>query len=215
MAKSREQKLALATRASLELLLFNTEQSSENKKDASRIKELENENAKLKLDVNDAKNKASTFETANTSLQNDLAQQKELTKEKDKSIAELEEKITNLQLNTEKLEIAKASWESDSDKKAKEAFGNGIKTYCKTFLAGEPNYNWSTKFGKSMVGFMADLAAKNSEEIAEKRAELEQMVANEAQELAQQQEDLMQQNQQNSFPATDQDNMEGDNITTT
>lgn len=66
-----------------------------------------------------------------------------------------------------------------------------------------------------MAGFMADLAAKNSEEIAKKRAELEQMVANEAQELAQQQEDLMQQNQQNSFPATDQDNTEGDNITTT
>lgn len=73
MAKSREQKLALATRASLELQLFNAEQSSENRKDASRIKVLENENAKLKLDVNDAKNKASTFETTNTSIQNDLA----------------------------------------------------------------------------------------------------------------------------------------------
>lgn len=80
---------------------------------------------------------------------------------------------------------------------------------------GEPNYNWSVKFGKSMASFMADLAAKNSEEIAKKRNELEQMVANEAKELAQQQEDLVQQNQQNSFSATDQDNTGDDNITTT
>lgn len=42
-----------------------------------------------------------------------------------------------------------------------------------------------------MAGFMADLAAKNSEEIAEKRAELEQMVANEGKEQAHQQEDLV------------------------
>lgn len=96
MAKSREQKLVIATRASLELLLFNTEQSLKNEKDASRIKELKNAIAKLKLDVNGANNKSNTLETANTSLQHDLAQQKELVKDKDKFIAALEEKITIL-----------------------------------------------------------------------------------------------------------------------
>lgn len=178
-AKTHDQKLAIATRASLELLLFNTEQSQEKKNTTSHIKELEEAVAKLKLDVNNANVKATTLEASNSSLQKDLAQQKELAKEKDKSITELEEKITELQLDIAELETAKDIAKND-----------GIRTYCQNFLVGDPNYDWRAQFGKHMAAFMADLAKKEIEFVTTKRAELEKMVANEVEELALQQEEL-------------------------
>lgn len=159
-AKSREEKQALAARASLELFMFNTEQSKESENNASLIKALEDEVAKLKLDMKNVNSKNSNLESTNTTLQSELARQTDLTREKDKLIAELEDKISGLQLTTEKLETAQTNLQSDADKIKKEAFKDGIRTYCKTFLTGEPDYDWSAKFGKNMASFMADLAFK-------------------------------------------------------
>lgn len=80
MDKSREEKQALATRASLELFLFNAEQSKESQNNAARMKELEDEIAKIKLDVKNSNSRVTKLESekkateaTNTILQKDLA----------------------------------------------------------------------------------------------------------------------------------------------
>lgn len=82
------------------------------------------------METNTLKTEKKAIEATNSSLQKELAQQQEFVKEKDKSIAEFEKKITDFQLDVEEIQVARNA-----------AKNEGIRTYCKTFLAGDPNYD--------------------------------------------------------------------------
>ncbi|KAK1352367.1 hypothetical protein POM88_053306 [Heracleum sosnowskyi] len=159
MARSDSDKQKIATRASLDLFMFNSECEKNKEENVKRMKELEAEVGKLKAD---------------------LARQVELAKKKDAFIRTLEEKTTDLELKLDELEEEKDSgWAAEKEKLSKESFDEGIKAYCITFLAGEPNYDWRPKFGTGMADFLVDISQKEAQAIAEKRIALEEVLSTE------------------------------------
>ncbi|KAK1378443.1 hypothetical protein POM88_025187 [Heracleum sosnowskyi] len=187
MARSDSDKQKIATRASLDLFMFNSECEKNKEENVKRMKELEAEVGKLKADVKSLNSKLNKSETEKkaaisslSTLETQLTRQVELAKEKDAFIQTLEEKTTDLELKLDELEEEKDSgWAAEKEKLSKESFDEGIKAYCITFLAGEPNYDWRPKFGAGMADFLADLSQKEAQAIAEKRIALEEVLSTE------------------------------------
>lgn len=88
-----------------------------------------------------------------------MACQEQLLRDKDTSLDSLEENNTNLTLELEEVKLDRDSgWTAEKRKIKNEDFENGLRSYCRTFLAGEPKYDWAPKFGKGMANWMADLS---------------------------------------------------------
>lgn len=185
MAKSDKDKQAAATRASLELFLLSADQERVTKETLARQKELEIEVGRLKSDLKSSAEKASKLDSekkaadlAASNFQSELARQQQITQDKEAIICELEEKVALLNLDVEDLENDKTQgWQHEKERITKESFEDGVKAYCRTFLAGDSSYDWRANFGERMASFMADFALKETEAIAARRAELEQAKA--------------------------------------
>lgn len=52
------------------------------------------------------------------------------------------------------------------------SFFEGVCSYVATFLSGEPDYDWLSKFGKTAANFMAEFPSQHPELLAAKKAEL-------------------------------------------
>ncbi|KAK1388968.1 hypothetical protein POM88_017146 [Heracleum sosnowskyi] len=130
MARSDSDKQKIATRASLDLFMFNSECEKNKEENVKRMKELEVEVGKLKADVKSLNSKLNKSETEKraaissiSTLETKLARQVELAKEKDAFIQTLEEKTTDLELKLDELEEEKDSgWAAEKEKLSKESF---------------------------------------------------------------------------------------------
>lgn len=180
-----EKKQAADPRASTALFLFNTEREKNMDENLALLKDLEVQLNQLKKDaeansaqINQLEANKKTAESTISTMKCDLARQEQLVKDKNDYITDLEEEITRLTLETEKLKTEKDSgWAAEKYKIKTESYGDGIRSSCRTFIAGDSSYDWRSHFGAGMASFMADFAVKEAESIALKRTKIEATLA--------------------------------------
>ena len=138
---------------------------------SARIQELGKTNKALKEKLKDEK---SSLESSLSVLQLEKAKLDQLIKDKDTALKSLEEANKKLTLEIEEIKVDRANnWAVEKQKIEEAAFKDGFRSWVKTFMAADPEYNWADKFGEGVAKWMKKFSVMEAAGIAEMKALLE------------------------------------------
>ncbi|KAK1363440.1 hypothetical protein POM88_039001 [Heracleum sosnowskyi] len=106
-----------------------------------------------------------------TRLENDLDNKNTALKYAKSSNAALTKELNELKLDQAN------GWADEKKRIQDKSYEDGFRAFCRTFVAGDPSYNWASKFDKEIAAWIADFSEMEEEGIALKRAEVERILA--------------------------------------